>query len=61
MSKTIQIKRGLKAGLPTLAPGELGYTTNTKELYIGTDSGNELVEQGLANVFYFTTTIATSD
>jgi hypothetical protein len=66
MSKTIQIKRGLKPGIPTLNEGELAYTTDTKELYIGTDSGNEIlnpefIEQGLANVFYFTTMIATGN
>jgi hypothetical protein len=56
MSKIIQIKRGRKAGIPTLAQGELGYTTDTKELYIGTDTGNQSLG---AN--YFTTTIATAD
>jgi hypothetical protein len=43
MSKTIQIKRGRKPGLPTLTSGELGYTTDTKRLYIGTDTGNEIL------------------
>lgn len=31
----IQIKRGLKANLPNLDDAELGYCTDTKELYIG--------------------------
>ena len=42
MSKKIQIKRGLKVGIPTLDSGELGYATDTKELFIGTAGGNEL-------------------
>jgi len=33
--KTIQIKRGLKAALPILVRGELGYATDTNELFIG--------------------------
>ena len=31
----IQIKRGSKAKLPTLAPGEFGLATDAGELYIG--------------------------
>lgn len=33
----IQIKRGLKSNLPGLALGEPGFTTDTKDLYIGLD------------------------
>lgn len=40
MAVTIQIKRGTKAKLPTLAPGEYGLATDTKELFVGTASGN---------------------
>lgn len=40
MAQKIQIKRGSKAGLPTLAPGEFGLCTDTKELFVGTSSGN---------------------
>lgn len=40
MSVTIQIKRGTKAKLPTFAPGEYGLATDTKELFVGTASGN---------------------
>ena len=36
MANKIQIKRGLKANLPTLSVGELAYCTDTKELFIGT-------------------------
>lgn len=41
MAVKIQIKRGTKAGLPALAPGEFGLTTDTFELYIGTSEGNK--------------------
>lgn len=47
MPTTIKIKRGLKANLPTLSVGELAYCTDTNELFIGTDTGNELVNQDI--------------
>lgn len=40
MANKIQLKRGLKSKLPTLSAGEPAYTTDTRELYIGTGSGN---------------------
>ncbi len=40
MASKIQLKRGLKSALPTLSSGEPAYTTDTRELYIGTGSGN---------------------
>lgn len=40
MAVTIQIKRGTKAGLPALAPGEYGLATDTGELFVGGNSGN---------------------
>ncbi len=40
MSRTLQLRRGAKASLPTLSLGELGYCTDTKELYIGNGIGN---------------------
>lgn len=40
---TMQIKRGLKANLPTLLIGELAYCTDTKEFYVGTAEGNVLI------------------
>lgn len=43
MANTIKIKRGLKTNLPSLELGELAYCTDTKELFIGTASGNEIV------------------
>lgn len=41
--RKIQIKRGLKANMPTLSEGELGFATDDKELYIGTDEGNKFI------------------
>ena len=46
MSNNIKIKRGLKAGLPNLEVGELGLATDTNEVFIGTPTGNELVNNG---------------
>lgn len=34
------LKKGKKKDLPKLAQGEPGFTTDTKELYVGSDSGN---------------------
>ena len=56
MSKKIQIKRGIKAVIPQLAEGELGYTLDTNELFIGDGETNQKVGS-----VYFTTTIATGD
>lgn len=42
MAKVL-IKRGLKADLPSLSIGELGFCTDTKELFIGTSTGNSLM------------------
>lgn len=35
MARTIQIKRGLKADMPTLADGEFALTTDEEKVYIG--------------------------
>lgn len=40
MAVKIQVRRGSRAGLPALAPGEYGLTTDTKELFIGGPNGN---------------------
>nr|DAW42826.1 MAG TPA: tail protein [Caudoviricetes sp.] len=40
MAVKIQVKRGTKAGLPALAPGEYGLATDTGELFIGGPDGN---------------------
>lgn len=43
MAQIIQIKRGLKANLPTLLPGEMAFCTDTKEIYVGDGTNNTLV------------------
>lgn len=45
--RKMQLRRGLKANLPTLAAGELGFCTDTKELYIGDGSNNIFVGAGI--------------
>jgi len=45
MANKIKIKRGLKTNLPTLEVGEMGYCTDTNELFIGTSTGNELINE----------------
>ena len=46
MSRKLQVKRGKKANLPTLAEGEFGFLTDKKKLYIGSDSGNVKIPTG---------------
>ena len=41
MANTIKIKRGSNANLPSLNEAELAFTTDTKQLYAGTTSGNK--------------------
>ena len=38
--KKLQLRRGAKTNLPILAAGEMGFCTDTKQLYIGTGSEN---------------------
>lgn len=40
---TIQFYRGAAAGIPTLADGEPGWTTDTFQLYVGEGGANHLV------------------
>ena len=40
MSRKLQLKRGNKAQLPTLAPGEPGWVVDENRLYIGTGDQN---------------------
>ncbi|MDP4268207.1 MAG: hypothetical protein Q8880_12330 [Bacteroidota bacterium] len=40
MSTKIQLKRGLEKDLPTLSEGELGFTTDTWKLFVGSSNGN---------------------
>ena len=51
MSQTILIKRGLKANLPTLAAGELGFCTDTKEVYIGDGSTNVFIGRVMMGIY----------
>jgi len=46
MSNEIQIKRGTRTNLPTLTAGELGFCTDTYELYIGDGATNRLISIG---------------
>lgn len=52
MANIIKIKRGLSSNISnaTLAQGELAITTDTQDLYVGTDSGNKKVESGPKNL-----------
>ena len=47
MANLIKIKRGLKENLPILARGELGYATDTNELFIGILSEPSLVTDNI--------------
>ena len=40
MANKIKLKRGLKSKLPTLEAGEPAFLTDTRELFVGTGSGN---------------------
>lgn len=39
----LKLKRGMKDALPDLQVGELGYTIDTRELFVGTADGNQLL------------------
>jgi hypothetical protein len=49
MANTLQIKRGVKGSLPTLAAGEPGFCTDTFELYVGTAASGNKAIGGMAN------------
>lgn len=50
MANTIQVRRGANASLPTLSAGEFGFSTDTKQIYIGDGAGNhELARSKLAS------------
>jgi hypothetical protein len=40
MSKTLQLKRGIKANLPTLSVGEPAFTTDTNDFFVGNGINN---------------------
>lgn len=51
MAQSIQIKRGTKAALTTygvLMAGEMGFCTDTKEVYIGDGSSNSMIGRALS-------------
>ena len=51
MANTIQMRRGANASLPVLNAGEFGFSTDTKQIYIGDGAANhELVRAKLASV-----------
>jgi hypothetical protein len=60
MTKVLQLKRGKKENLPTLSAGEPAFTTDTNELYIGTDSGNISISGGSGSSIDDTTSSDTS-
>lgn len=45
MADKIIIRRGLRVNLPTLSEGELGFCTDTKEYFIGSNIGNILLSK----------------
>lgn len=51
MANKIQIRRGIKANLPILSAGEPAFCTDTKQLFLGTGSGNiEYTKQSDVNI-----------
>jgi len=43
LAQTIKVKRGLKVNLPLLLAGEMGFCTDTKEMFVGDGATNSLV------------------
>ena len=41
--KKLQIKRGIKSVIPILEQGELALAIDTNDFFIGTENGNELL------------------
>lgn len=46
MANKIQLRRGQKANMPNLAPGEPAVALDTGQLFIGTDAGNKEIGAG---------------
>ena len=46
MSYIIKPRRGLKKDLPVLNEHEIAFTTDTKEIYVGSLSGNQRIGSG---------------
>ena len=40
MKAKIKLRRGAAASVPTLSTGEIGFSTDTKDIYVGSSSGN---------------------
>jgi hypothetical protein len=51
MAQTIQVKRGLKLNIPTLISGEMGFCTDTKEVFVGDGTGNILVGRAMMGTY----------
>lgn len=47
MYDEIKLRRGIEANLPNLAEGELGYAEDANKLFIGTSSGNILINDNI--------------
>lgn len=41
MAGKLKLRRGIQNHLPALEEGELVFTTDTKRLYVGTNTGNK--------------------
>jgi len=50
MAVTIQVRRGLHAALPTLAVGELGFETDTYDVYVGDGVANHRIGATATNI-----------
>lgn len=51
MAQTILVKRGLKINIPTLAAGEMGFCTDTKEVFVGDGASNILVGRAMMGTY----------
>ena len=51
MPQVVKIKRGLKINLPTLAAGEMGFCTDTKEVFIGDGATNLFVGRTMMGTY----------
>ncbi|TGE33315.1 DUF2793 domain-containing protein [Desulfosporosinus sp. Sb-LF] len=51
MPQVVKIKRGLKVNLPTLAAGEMGFCTDTKEVFIGDGATNNFVGRAMMGTY----------
>ena len=62
MARIFQIKRGEKANLPSLRPGEMAYTTDGKQTFIGSAEGNLLIANELKkDIDVYVSTVGNDD